>query len=321
MRIVKVLVFGSGAVGIGLSSFLLQVGHRVHLVGNEKTVLALRKNGLQRQGIFGAASFLPNQFTASSNLAETGRETFDFFLVCTKSFDTENSARQLKEESTLAHQKSPIVLCQNGWGNAEIFTKFFPDTQVFNARVITGFIRPTHYRVDITVHAQPVHLGSLFQTDSTPLLDLANALSEGGLPSMITKDIGKDLWAKMFYNCSLNALGAVLQVPYGNLYDNENSRIIIEKIIEEAFQVMRGLGYDSHWSNAKEYLKYFYNQLLPSTCEHESSMLQDIRLGNKTEIDSLNGVIVREGEKLGIDVFCNAVLRSQILFLQNKHSI
>ena len=138
---------------------------------------------------------------------------------------------------------------------------------------------------------------------------------------MITKDIGKDLWAKMFYNCSLNALGAVLQVPYGNLYDNENSRIIIEKIIEEAFQVMRGLGYDSHWSNAKEYLKYFYNQLLPSTCEHESSMLQDIRLGNKTEIDSLNGVIVREGEKLGIDVFCNAVLRSQILFLQNKHSI
>ena len=52
MRIVKVLVFGSGAVGIGLSSFLLQVGHRVHLVGNEKTVLALRKNGLQRQGIF-----------------------------------------------------------------------------------------------------------------------------------------------------------------------------------------------------------------------------------------------------------------------------
>ena len=112
-----------------------------------------------------------------------------------------------------------------------------------------------------------------------------------------------------------------MQVPYGNLYDNENSRIIIEKIIEEVFQVMRGLGYDSHWSNAKEYLKYFYNQLLPSTCEHESSMLQDIRLGNKTEIDSLNGVIVREGEKLGIDVFWNAVLRSQILFLQNKHSI
>ena len=321
MRIVKVLVFGSGAVGIGLSSFLLQVGHRVHLVGNEKTVLALRKNGLQRQGIFGSASFLPNQFTASSNLAETGRETFDFFLVCTKSFDTENSARQLKEESTLIHQKSPIILCQNGWGNAEIFTQFFPDSQIFNARVITGFIRPEPHRVDITVHAQPIHIGSLFHTDSTPLLDLANALNQGGIPSVVTNDIGKDLWEKMFYNCSLNALGAVLQVPYGHLYENENSRIIMEQIIEEAFQVMKGLGHTSHWHSAREYLNYFYNQLLPSTYEHESSMLQDIRIGNKTEIDSLNGVIVREGEKLSVDVFCNTILRRQILFLQNKFSV
>ena len=149
----KVLVFGAGAVGLGLSSFLLQGGHRVHLVGKEKTVLALRKNGLKRRGIFGEASFSPQQLTASSNLAETGRETFDFYLICTKSLDTENSARQLKEKSTLAHQKSPIVLCQNGWGNAETFTHFFPDKQVFNARVITGFIRPEPHVVDVTVHA------------------------------------------------------------------------------------------------------------------------------------------------------------------------
>ena len=243
----KILIFGAGAVGLGLSSFLLQAGHRVHLVGNEKTVLALRKNGLKRQGIFGSVSFSPQQFTASSNLAETGRETFDFFLVCTKSFDTENSARQLKAESTLAHQKSPIVLCQNGWGNAEIFTQYFPDKQVFNARVITGFIRPELHMVDVTVHAQPVHLGSLFQGDSTLLLGLADALSQGGIPCAVTNDIGKDLWAKMFYNCPLNALGAVLQVPYGHLGENVNSRDLMERIIEEAFQVMQGLGYDSHW--------------------------------------------------------------------------
>ena len=74
----KVLIFGAGAVGLGLSSFLLQGGHRVHLVGKEKTVLALRKYGLKRQGIFGEASFSPRKLTASSSLAETGRETFDF---------------------------------------------------------------------------------------------------------------------------------------------------------------------------------------------------------------------------------------------------
>ena len=316
--IAKVLVFGAGAVGLGLSSFLLQAGHRVHLVGKEQTVVALRKNGLKRQGIFGPAFFTPQQLTASSNLAETGRETFDFYLVCTKSFDTENSARQLKSESTLAHQKSPIVLCQNGWGNAEIFSRFFSPKQVYNARVITGFIRPEPHVVDVTVHAQPVHLGSLFDGNATHLQLLADALSLGGLPSSVTDDIGKDLWAKMLYNCPLNALGAVLQVPYGHLGEDENSRVLMERIVREVFQVMQGLGHASHWPSAGDYLKDFYENLLPSTYSHESSMLQDIRAGRITEIEALNGVIVREGRKLKIDITCNETVRNQILFLQKK---
>ena len=316
--IVKVLVFGAGAVGLGLSSFLLQAGHRVHLVGKEQTVVALRKNGLKRQGIFGPAFFTPQQLTASSNLAETGRETFDFYLVCTKSFDTENSARQLKSESTLAHQKSPIVLCQNGWGNAEIFSRFFSPKQVYNARVITGFIRPEPHVVDVTVHAQPVHLGSLFDGNATHLQLLADALSLGGLPSSVTDDIGKDLWAKMLYNCPLNALGAVLQVPYGYLGEDENSRVLMERIVREVFQVMQGLGHASHWPSAGDYLKDFYENLLPSTYSHESSMLQDIRAGRITEIEALNGVIVREGRKLKIGITCNETVRNQILFLQKK---
>ena len=316
--IVKVLVFGAGAVGLGLASFLLQAGHRVHLVGKEQTVVALRKNGLKRQGIFGPAFFTPQQLTASSNLAETGRETFDFYLVCTKSFDTENSARQLKSESTLAHQKSPIVLCQNGWGNAEIFSRFFSPKQVYNARVITGFIRPEPHVVDVTVHAQPVHLGSLFDGNATHLQLLADALSLGGLPSSVTDDIGKDLWAKMLYNCPLNALGAVLQVPYGHLGEDENSRVLMERIVREVFQVMQGLGHASHWPSAGDYLKDFYENLLPSTYSHESSMLQDIRAGRITEIEALNGVIVREGRKLKIDITCNETVRNQILFLQKK---
>jgi 2-dehydropantoate 2-reductase len=315
---VKVLVFGAGAVGLGLASFLLQGEQRVHLVGKEKTALALRKNGLKRRGIFGEVWFSPQQFTVSSNLVETGRETFDFYLICTKSHDTENSARQLKGESNLARQKSPIVLCQNGWGNAEIFSRFFPNKQVFNARVITGFIRPEPHVVDVTVHAQPVHLGSLFHEYSTCLLDLAEALSQGGIPSAVTNGIGKDLWAKMLYNCPLNGLGAVLQVPYGHLGASGNSRAIIKQIVEEVFQVMQGLDYESHWQSSEEYLQYFYAKLLPSTYEHESSMLQDIRAGRNTEIEALNGVIVKEGRKLGMDVSCNEIVRNQVLFLQNR---
>ena len=314
----KVLVFGAGAVGLGLSSFLMQAGHHVHLVGKEETVSALKQNGLKRQGIFGSVYFSPQQFSVSSTLIDTSQENFDYYLVCTKSFDTESSARQLKAESTLIHKSSPIVLCQNGWGNAEIFARYFPSDQVFNARVITGFIRPVPHIVEVTVHAQPVHLGSLFDGDCARLQALANGL--GDIPSAVTKDIEKDLWAKMLYNCSLNALGAVLQVPYGYLGDSENSRALMEQIIHEVFQVMQGLGFSSHWSTAKDYLHDFYGQLLPSTYEHESSMLQDIRAGRRTEIEALNGVIVREGKKLHVDVSCNETVRNQVFFLQNKSS-
>jgi 2-dehydropantoate 2-reductase len=315
---VKVLIFGAGAVGLGLSSFLMQAGHCIHLIGKEQTVMALRKQGLKRTGIFGTASFSPQQLVVSSNLNEMAEEAIDFCLVCTKSFDTESSARQLQVGCALLQHDTPIVLCQNGWGNAEIFSKFFPSSQIYNARIITGFIRPEPHVVDVTVHAQPVHFGSLFGGNLIGLQVLADALSQGGLASAVTSDIGKDLWAKMFYNCSLNALGAVLQVPYGHLGESENSRGLIAGIVEEVFQVMQGLGHHSHWQTAKDYLKEFYNHLLPSTYDHESSMLQDIRAGRRTEIESLNGVIVREGKKLKINVHCNETVRQQILFLQNK---
>ncbi len=314
----KILVFGAGAVGLGLSSFLMQAGHSIHLVGKEQTVNALKKHGLKRQGIFGAAGF--SSLSVSSTLTELNEEPIDFCLVCTKSFDTGNSARQLKAELLLTHQNVPIVLCQNGWGNAEIFARFFPAKQIFNARVITGFIRPEAHVVDVTVHAQPVHIGSLFDNDVTGLQVLADALSQGGLPSAVSSEIGKDLWAKMLYNCPLNALGAVLQVRYGLLGESEYSRALMEQIVEEVFRVMQGMGYDSHWQNARAYMEDFYSHLLPSTYEHESSMLQDIRAGKKTEIEALNGVIVREGKKLELDVSCNEILRNQILFLQNKPS-
>jgi 2-dehydropantoate 2-reductase len=134
----------------------------------------------------------------------------------------------------------------------------------------------------------------------------------------VTNNIAKDLWAKMLYNCPLNALGTILQVPYGILGENKSSRGIMNRIVEEVFQVMQGLGYASHWLSASEYLKDFYGQLLPSTFEHESSMLQDIRAGRKTEIEALNGVIVREGQNLNIDTPYNTNVRDQVLFLQNN---
>ncbi len=66
---------------------------------------------------------------------------------------------------SLKNAPTPIVLCQNGWGNAEIFAEHFPKERIKSGRVITGFRRPHKHQVDITVHADPIHLGSLFDNE------------------------------------------------------------------------------------------------------------------------------------------------------------
>ena len=314
----KVLIIGAGAVGLGLASFLLQSGCRITLLGRESAVNALATYGLDRIGIFDKFHSPPESFTVLSNLNAVPFEQFDFALVCVKSFDNEIVGQQIKNSTFQKSSSLKFVLCQNGWGNAETFSQFVPQENIFNARIITGFACPERNKVDVTVHAQPLHLGSLYGVDLKILMPLAQAFREGGMPSVVTTDISKDLWAKMLYNCPLNALGALLEVPYGLLGENKNTRKIMELIVNEVFSVMRAMGYETHWNNSKSYLEDFYGKLLPSTYDHESSMLQDLRAGKMTEIDAINGVIVLEGEKRNILVPGNSMIRNLLQFLQGR---
>ena len=100
----KVLVVGAGAVGLGLASFLMQSGCRVSLLGREDT--ELEKNGLYRIGIFG--EFHSDSFEIFHGPAQD--EKFDFVLVCVKSFDIENVGRQLQRISHRLKQNQILHL-------------------------------------------------------------------------------------------------------------------------------------------------------------------------------------------------------------------
>ena len=109
-----------------------------------------------------------------------------------------------------------------------------------------------------------------------------------------------------------------MEVSYGLLGENKNTRKIMEIIVNEVFSVMHAMGYGTHWNNSKSYLEDFYGKLLPSTYDHESSMLQDLRAGKMTEIEAINGVIVLEGEKRNILVSGNSMIRNLLQFLQGR---
>jgi len=314
----RALVYGGGAVGLGLASCLLKSGSRVDIIAREQTVRSLRKDGLLRTGIFGEYHAGLSEFGCCASLDELDKQVCDYILVCTKSFDSFEAAKDLCEHKSIFSEKTKIVLFQNGWGNAEAFTSFFDRQTVYTARVITGFRRHRPNEVEITVHADPIHIGSLFGTDLSAIQDLAEAINKGGIPCETTGRVGKDIWAKMLYNCALNPLGAILDVPYGKLAEQESTRAIMDGIAGEVFAVMTKAGYETHWESAKDFLEVFYGKLVPDTAEHKSSTLQDIAAKKPTEIDALNGAVIRLAETFAIPVPCNSVVYNIVKFIEAR---
>lgn len=312
----KILIYGAGAVGLGLASCLLKSGQRIDLIGREETVLALKRHGLIRTGIFGDFHASPQTFDCYSSLTNISSKCYNFILVSTKSFDTEEAASDLNTHALLWNQNTKFILFQNGWGNTEKFTVLFPQEQIFNARVITGFTRPQPHHAEITVHADKVLIGSLVQASLKDIEGLCESITRGDLPCGLSQNIAKDLWAKMLYNCSLNALGAILNVPYGTLGELDSSRSIMRNIFEEVYAVMAAAGYQTHWPTASTYATIFYEKLLPPTAEHHSSTLQDLKSGKKTEIDAFNGVICQMGENFHINVPVNHTLYQIVKFIE-----
>lgn len=314
----NILIYGAGAVGLGLASCLLKAGHAVDLAGRAATVQALRRNGLLRTGLFGDFQAPPRAFGAVESIAELDGTPYDFILVCTKSFDTESAARNLASAPFLKHSRAPFVLCQNGWGNAEIFARHFPRERVKNARIITGFTRPEPHHVDITVHADTMHVGSLFDGKVDALKPLSDAIDAGGLPCAVTRTVDRDLWAKMLYNCMLNGLSTLFDVPYGYLGESEHTRRLMDAIAREVFAVMQAAGYRTHWESVEAYLDTFYTQQLPATYRHIPSMLQDLRAGKRTEVDALNGAVMQLGLQHNLPVPYNTAVHHMIRFAEAR---
>ena len=300
----NILNYGAGAVGLGLDSCLIKAKQTVHLVARKETADLLNKEGFKRTGIFGDVIVGPQDFKAFDSLSNCPGP-YDLIIVSVKSYDSQKAAEDLSQNKSLVGKNTKIILCQNGWGNAEIFAQYFPKEQIYTIRIITGFTRPKPNEVAITVHADDVHIGSLFGAPLDCLRPLAKAISDGGLPCIVVPDIEKDLWAKLLYNCALNPLGATLGLSYGALAEKEDTRRIMNEIIREIYTVMKAAGYQTHWPTADEYIKVFYEKLVPPTANHKSSTLQALKSGKRVEIEALTGVVLALANKHNIAVPAN----------------
>lgn len=315
------LIVGAGAVGLALGSCLHAAGRRIHFVCRPGPgPHPLEVHGLQRTGIFGPVRVSPDALGISRSLSDLPALAVDFVLVCTKSSVNRRLAGELAGIWQDFAAPPQLVVCQNGWGNAEAFAEALDPERVASASILTGFRREGEHAVEVTVHAQAIQIGSLYSSALEPLEPLCAAIRAGGIPCETSASIEADLGAKLLYNCLLNPLGALVGVPYGRLGEAAPTRAIMEAVAREVFEVLHAGGFRTHWPDADRYLEVFYGDLLPPTADHESSMLQDLQAGRGTEIDSLCGAVVDLGRKFRVATPVNGALLELIRAAERRSS-
>jgi len=302
----KIMVFGLGALGTVYSCLLKNQGHEVSGLDRDVVAEAVQSQGVKVSGIWGDhEARLDRILTAPDEMAGLD---FDLLILTVKSYETASVMEQI---ARFVCPRAYIMLAQNGYGNFEAAAQWIPAERLILGRIIFGAETTGLGASKVTVIADDVVIGSPANLIANQVLeDFSLVFSSAGIPTRFSPEVMKFVWAKIIYNSALNPLGAILEVPYGKLADNPNTRTLMDNIITEIFQVLKAHGQDTPWPDAKAYREAFYGQMVPSTVLHHASMLQDIQRGRKTEIEALNGAVVSLGKKHGVATPVNEVIVS-----------
>lgn len=301
----RILVAGCGAIGSVFGCLLREAGHHVALLGREHHLKAIHVNGLHLDGIWG--EHYADGFDLATKINDLSG-IYDLVLISAKSYDTESIARDV---APFIDDDGLVASLQNGLGNIETLARNFGPERSLGANVLVGATIPEAGRATVTVQAAPVIIGPLEVSDCVTMERIhywIRAFKHANIPCAGTVQILSYLWAKVFYNAPLNALGALLQVPYGVLGEEPELRRIMDRVIDEAFWVAESKGVHILWKTVDEYRAFFYSYLVPSTYHHQSSMLQDLQRSRRTEVDAINGQIWRYGRELGIPTPFNEIM-------------
>ena len=294
----KIAVMGAGAVGCYYGGMLARAGHDVTLVARPQHVDAIRRDGLRLQAT-GFDEFI--RLAASSDASAVKGAGVVLFSV--KSTGTEAAGQEIRPHL----QPGALVVClQNGVDNADRLRAVLPDHEVAAAVVYVAseMAGPGHVRH----HGR----GELVLEPSAATHVLAKALAAAGVPTEVSGDVRAALWSKLILNCAYNAVSAIAQLPYGKTVVGEGVRDVMRDVIAECLDVARAEGVQ-----VPAAMIAGIDKLADSMPAQLSSTAQDLARGRHTEIDYLNGLIVRRGEALGIATPANRVLWALVKLLES----
>jgi 2-dehydropantoate 2-reductase len=293
----KFAVLGAGAVGCYFGGMLARAGHDVVLIARQQHVEAIRRDGLRME----TRTFDERVRIAASVDAGAAKDA-DVVLFCVKSTDTEAAGAQLRP---LLRPGALLLCLQNGIDNADRLRAVLPEHEVAAAvvYVATEMAGPGH----VKHHGR----GELVIEPSGASEAVAQALVAAGVPTEISGNVRGALWTKLVLNCAYNAVSAIAQLPYGKTVAGVGVKDVMRDVVAECLAVAKAEGVQLPAD-----VGVAVDKLAASMPDQYSSTAQDLARGKRTEIDYLNGLIVRRGEALGIATPANRVLWSLVKLLE-----
>ena len=192
---------------------------------------------------------------------------------------------------------------QNGLGSAEAARDVLGhDTPIFSTAMLIGLQRHGLNHVSVNAHSGPVRTGSILGDDAQAIAQMFEVAGRGFLPVVPEPNILHTILAKLLFNTCMNPTGALIGRTYGELLENEHSRGLIIHLADETLRVFAAANGYRPAENGRHYVEgTLVPVIFPRSVSHRSSMVQDLESGRRTEIDYLNGAIVRMGREVGID--------------------
>ncbi len=304
-----VAVVGAGALGCLFGGMLARAGTQVTLIGRASHVATIRRDGLRLESN-GRVTLIP--VAATEDMAVVGKARL--VLLCVKSTDTDDAARAMAPH---LGSDTVVVNLQNGVDNAERIR-----THIQN-RVLPGLVYvaaemagPGHVRHtgggSLTIGELDV-LRRSNSADRHQLEQIAALFTGAGLKVTISEAVEVDLWTKLVMNCAYNAISALTQSQYGRMVALPEIRAVMADTVTEVVAVAAAKGVQLPDDLVARAIRLADG--MPVTI---SSTAQDLLRERRSEIDHLNGYVVREGEALGIATPVNRTLNALVKLAEQK---
>lgn len=308
----KIAIVGGGAMGGVWAVLLSKIGHQVSVVDvSAQLVDTINADGLAIVEAPRADAAVRDQvrIQATSQPADVGVCDAVFFFV-----KAQHTASAAALAAPLVSQETTVVSLQNGWGNADVLARSFAPEQIvvgvtYHSATTVAFARVAHTGKGPTFVGPYKDGASLERTEL-----ISRALNEAGVENTATAQVKTEIWKKLILNAatlptsSLTRLRSVELGQPGPLLD------LVDAVTAEAVQVAQALGYEIAYEERVERI----HTILAGAGAGKSSMLQDVEAQRKTEIEVVNGAVVRAAQQVGVATPLNQALVALINGLERS---